>query len=191
MFAGGIVFSPGFPTSPGAYQTGFTGGGGKGVDIGIMKFSPDGRNRVYATYLGGNNDDLPHSLVADGAGNLVMLGRTYSSDYPTKSPRVGPGGGCDIIVTKLNAAGSDLIGSMIIGGSGDDGVNITDQFKSGNDEAISLLQNYGDDSRSEVILDAANNIYVAAQTQSGNFPVVGNVFQDKTEWEAGWRGNEN
>lgn len=179
VFAGGIVFSPGFPTSPGAYQTGFTGGGGKGVDIGIMKFSPDGRNRVYATYLGGNNDDLPHSLVADGAGNLVMLGRTYSSDYPTKSPRVGPGGGCDIIVTKLNAAGSDLIGSMIIGGSGDDGVNITDQFKSGNDEAISLLQNYGDDSRSEVILDAANNIYVAAQTQSGNFPVVGNVFQDK------------
>ncbi|MBO9572132.1 MAG: PKD domain-containing protein, partial [Chitinophagaceae bacterium] len=38
--------------------------------------------------------------------------------------------------------------------------------------------NYGDDSRSEVILDGAANIYVAAQTQSPDFPIVGG-FQNK------------
>ncbi len=32
-------------------------------DITIMKFSSDGRNRLYATYLGGSGNEQPHSLV--------------------------------------------------------------------------------------------------------------------------------
>ena len=187
LFAGGIVFNQGFPTNVGAYDTEYARGGKKGVDIGIMKFTPNGRDRVYATYLGGDADDLPHSLVTDPAGNLVMLGRSYSSDYPKTVPRVGGGaGGCDIIVSKLNADGSGLIGSMVIGGKGNDGLNIEDQFESSKDQAISLLRNYGDDSHSEVILDGAGNIYVAAQTQSDDFPVRGPVFQ--TSWGGGQDG---
>lgn len=177
LFAGGIVFSAGFPVNPGAYQE-VKAGLNDIVDIGIIKFTPDGTGRTYATYIGGTSDDLPHSLVADGAGNLVILGRTYSSDYPKTVPVEGGGGNCDIIVTKLNAAGDDLIGSMIIGGDLNDGVNVEDQYITKNDRAISLLKNYGDDSHSEVILDGAGNIYVAAQTQSaGNFPIRGAVFQ--------------
>jgi gliding motility-associated-like protein len=178
LYSGGVVFAQGFPVNNGAYETAYMPGGTQGVDIGIMKFSPNGNNRVYATYLGGSADDLPHSLVCDPAGNLVMMGRSYSTDYPKTVPRVGVDeGGCDIIVTKLNADGSDLIGSMIIGGSGNDGVNIEDQFESNVDRPNSLLRNYGDDSHSEVILDGTGNIYVAAQTQSTNFPVRGTVFQ--------------
>jgi gliding motility-associated-like protein len=179
LYAGGIVFAQGFPTNVGAYQTDWAGtGNSKIVDIGIMKFTPDGRNRVYATYIGGTGHDLPHSLVCDAAGNLVILGRTYSSNYPVTVPRVGGAeGGCDILVTKLNAAGTGLIGSMVIGGGLNDGVNIEDQFVSSHDQAISLLRNYGDDSHSEVILDGNGNIYVAAQTQSNDFPIRGTVFQ--------------
>jgi gliding motility-associated-like protein len=178
LYAGGIVFGQGFPANVGAYETDFTGGGAKGVDIGIMKFNANGSQRLYATYLGGTADDLPHSLVSDGAGNLVMLGRTYSGNFPVTVPRVGGDpGGCDIVVTKLTSDGSALIGSMIIGGGENDGLNIEDQFESGNDRAVSLLRNYGDDSHSEVILDGAGNIYVAAQTQSDDFPVRGTVFQ--------------
>jgi gliding motility-associated-like protein len=178
IIAAGIVFGIGFPTTTGAYQENFQGAPGTDlVDIGIMKFNRNG-GRDYATYLGGTDADLPHSLICDAAGNLVMLGRTYSDKYPTTVPKVGPGGACDIIVTKLNATGTALIGSMIIGGTGNDGLNIEDQYQSGKDRAVSLLRNYGDDSHSEVILDDAGNIYVAAQSQSSSdFPILGPAFQ--------------
>ncbi|NJO24864.1 MAG: hypothetical protein HC867_02330 [Bacteroidia bacterium] len=128
MYAGGIVFAPGgFPVSIGSYQTTFGGGSGnEPVDIGIIKLSPNGANRVYATYIGGGGTEQPHSLIVDGAGNLVVAGRTNSANYPTTpaNTTIGAGGLYDIVVTKLNAAGSALIGSKKIGGAADDGVNI-------------------------------------------------------------------
>ncbi|HYE54975.1 MAG TPA: hypothetical protein VD996_09040, partial [Chitinophagaceae bacterium] len=179
LFSAGIVFSSGFPVSPGAYQSNYTPGGAMGVDMGIFKFNPSGTQRVYATYLGGNDDDFPHSLISDGQGNLVVLGRSYSSNYP--GTLVGTGGNGDIVVTKLNASGTGLIGSMRIGGSEPDGVNIEDQQRGQSVGDNSILRNYGDDSRSEVMLDAAGNIYIAAQTQSKtSFPIrpnAGAVFQ--------------
>jgi len=174
FFGGGIVYGSGFPTSPGAYQTGFQGGD---WDIGIIKLTPDGSNRVYATYIGGIGREQPHSLVCDNQGNLVLAGRTNSSNYPLRNPtgagsQIGPGGGFDIVVTKINATGTDLIGSKKIGGSLNDGVNMNE-----NRGLNSLQRNYGDDGRSEVILDGAGNIYVASCTQSGNFPVTAGAFQ--------------
>ena len=177
-FAAGIVFGSGFPVSPGAFQTNFQGGNVQGIDIGIIKLSADGSNRIYATYLGGNADEYPHSLISDPQGNLIVAGKTYSGNYPV-SPggTAGAGGGADIIVTKLNAAGNTLIGSMRIGGTGNDGVNIETQHQTGNHRSVSLIRFYGDESRSEVILDAANNIYLASSTQSANFPASPGVFQ--------------
>lgn len=176
LFSGGIVFGPDFPVTPGAFQSVWKSGDSKvPTDIGIMKFSPNGSQRLFATYIGGSENDYPHSLFCDAQGNLVVMGRTYSSNYPTT--RVEGGGGCDIVVTKLNATGTGILGSMRIGGSQDDGMNIKDLLlgeKYGNDR---LIRNYGDDSRSEVIVDGAGFIYVAAQTQSSDFPMRGNGFQ--------------
>jgi gliding motility-associated-like protein len=175
MFGGGIVFSQGFPVTTGAYQTNYGGGGGGcfgtgGFDIGIMKMSADGNSRLYATYLGGSSNEMPQSLIADAQGNLVVAGRTNSADFPLKNNTlIGSGGGWDIFITKLNVAGSGLIGSVKIGGSGDDGANITACGGGAN----SLQQNYGDEARSEVNLDGAGNIYLASCTQSTNFPVLG------------------
>jgi gliding motility-associated-like protein len=176
MYGGGIVFDTGFPVSPGAFQTTYQGGSGTApVDIGIIKLSANGSNRIYATYIGGGGNDQPHSLVVDPQGNLVLAGRTSSSNYPVVNPggQIGVGGGNDIVVTKLNANGTALIGSKKIGGSGDDGVNIT-TVRGGTN---SLQRNYGDDGRSEVILDGGGNVYVASSTQSANFPVSGSPFQ--------------
>jgi gliding motility-associated-like protein len=170
MFGGGIVFDAGFPwNSPGGYQTIFGGGQspnnfGGPFDIGIIKLSPNGNAKIYATYLGGSGNEMPQSLVCDPQGNLIVAGRSNSSNYPTKpSGNVdGSGGGFDIIITKLNAAGNNLIGSKRIGGTGDDGANITDYGGGVN----SLQRNYGDEARSEVILDGTGNIYLASCTKS-------------------------
>ncbi len=169
MFGGGIVWGPGFPASPGAYDGTFGGGGTETYDIAIMKLSPDGSQRIYATYIGGSGDEQPHSLVADAQGNLIIAGRSNSGNgYPTRGPGlIGPGGNYDIVITKLNATGTDIIGSVRIGGSMDDGVNIS-TARTG--PASSLLRNYGDDGRSEVILDNAGSIFMASSTMSANFP---------------------
>jgi gliding motility-associated-like protein len=172
FFAGGIVFAAGYPVSPGAFQTQFHGGSGDGifpgVDMGIFKFSPNGSTRVYATYIGGNGDEQPHSMIADPQGNLIIAGRSNSSNYPELTPLNLRSTNYDIVVTKLNAAGSALIGSVRLGGTGNDGVNIRPKYVQpfGADR---LRRNYGDDARSEVILDAAGNIYVSSCTQSADF----------------------
>lgn len=172
FFGGGIAQQTGFPVSPGAVQG--VGGGGPGgaggvpPDVVIIRLSPDGSNRIYATYLGGNGLEQPHSLIADAQGNLVIAGRTNSSNFPVTAPNQGPTGGYDIFVTKLNATGTAIIGSIKIGGTADDGVNINSDRSSG---PQTLLRNYGDDGRSEVILDANNNILLASCTRSGDFPV--------------------
>lgn len=172
FFSGGIVFGTGFPVSTGAYKISFQGGA---YDIGILKLTPDGVNRVYATYIGGSGRDQPHSLIVDAQGNLVLTGITDSGDYPTTGPVYGSGGGWDIFVTKLNASGTALIGSLRIGGSGDDGVNIV--YKGDREGTDSLNRNYGDDARSQVILDGGNNIYIAACTRSVVFPTSPGVVQ--------------
>lgn len=188
MYGGGIVMGVGFPVSPGAFQTSFGGGSSSGcftgnIDIGIIKLSPDGSTRIYATYIGGNEQDIPQSLIVDPQGNLIVAGRTSSSvaTYPTTSPMIGPGGKYDIVITKLNAAGNAMIGSRRIGGSEDDGANITPCGGSG---ATSLQRNYGDEARSEVNLDDAGNIYLAACTKSNNFPTLGG-FQTSSAGASG------
>lgn len=183
FYGGGVVYAGNsWPVSPGAFQTVFQGGinDPRPMDIGIIKLSSNGGTRLYATYIGGKGNEQPHSLVVDGQGNLVLAGRSNSdTTYPGGRVPVGSGGNYDIVVTKLNAAGTGLIGSRRIGGSGMDGVNIS-ATRSG---TSSLQQNYGDDGRSEVILDGAGNVYVASSTQSasanavGKFPTTAGAFQ--------------
>lgn len=183
FYLGGIVFGTGYQTSNGAFQTTYQGGtvyaGESGFDMGIFKFDAKGVNRLYATYIGGKSgNDQPHSLIVDPSGNLIIAGRSTSADYPSTLPNPGNGGGWDIVLTKLNATGTALIGSLRIGGSGDDGVNICDKYTPPVKGAASTRRNYGDDSRSEVTIDNAGNIYVASCTQSNDFPTV-NAVQTK------------
>lgn len=180
VYAGGIAFASGYPVTPGAFQTTFRGGGSTGENIGfdiaVMKFSSTGSQRLYATYLGGSGNEQPHSLVTDRAGNLYIAGRTTSANYPS-TLRQGNGGRWDIVVTKLNATGSGIIGSIVLGGSNDDGVNIKHKYEGAGPIPISLQQNYGDDARSEIVLDGAGNVLVASCTRSNNFPLTSGAFQ--------------
>ena len=191
MYVGGYVNcdypSPGmsYPTTPGAFQMTWGGGTGTGqgtgsgidfaCDMGISKFSADGTQLLYSTFIGGNDNETPHSLIVDANDNLIIYGVSYSLNYPVTAGAydVSQNGLGDIVVTKLNAAGSALIGSTFVGGSGDDGINFDPQeFTSGN-----LKWNYGDQNRGEVVIDAQNNIYVASCTKSFNFPVTGGAPQ--------------
>lgn len=173
VYTGAQVRENGFPATPGTFDVSFNGGNADNSDIGIFKFSANGQSRLWATHVGGTGDDQSHSIIADANDNLVIAGRSNSgSSYPASIVR-GPGGGFDIIVSKLSANGQTMIGSARIGGTGDDGVNITTN-RTG---ASSLDDNYGDNGRSEVNIDNNGNIIVASCTRSNNFFTTAGVLQ--------------
>jgi hypothetical protein len=101
---------------------------------------------VYSTYLGGSGDDVGSDIVVDLAGNAYVTGQTFSTDFPTQNP-LQPANGSDFeaFVTKLNAAGTALIYSTYLGGSGDD---------------------HG----GGIAVDASGNAYVTGNTRSLDFP---------------------
>lgn len=162
IFTGARAFGSGYPTTTGAYQVSYGGGG---TDIAISKLTPDGTNLIYATYLGGSGSEYPHSISADLDQNAHIYGSTDSNNYPTTATAFQPafGGGVDIVVTVLAPDGS-IIGSTYVGGSGIDGRN-------------SLTSGSNDQYRGEIISDFYNNTYIASASGSTNFPTTTGVVQ--------------
>ena len=180
FFAGGIAFGSGYPVSAGAFQTGFGSGLNEDsngpYDMAIFKFSADGSQRLYATYIGGNGNEQPHSMISDAQGNLVIAGRSSSNNFPGVATRAGSRTDYDIVLIKLNANGTAALGGARIGGTKDDGINIRAKYV-GTNGTDGLRRNYGDDARSEVILDGNGNICLAGSTQSSDFPVSAAAIQ--------------
>ncbi|MFI5140978.1 MAG: T9SS type B sorting domain-containing protein [Bacteroidia bacterium] len=175
-YTAGICFGVGYPLTAGAFQQAFHGGVTNatytyaGFDIVTSKFDQTGANLLFSTYLGGTDNDEPESIIVDNGDNLLILGRSYSADFPVTAGAydVSLNGGADIIVTKFNSTGTGLIASTFVGGNADDGVNF-----SGSEATLgSLKYNYADDGRGDLILDNSNNVYVASCTQSTDFPVT-------------------
>ncbi|MBO7490284.1 MAG: gliding motility-associated C-terminal domain-containing protein [Bacteroidales bacterium] len=192
-YTSGLVFGPHYPVSLGAYDSTFNGY----CDIGIFKFDTNGSHRLYATYLGGQFADMPHSMYVNNFDELVIFGTTGSPNFPVTpnaydmtfnggtslqyegSPDINFPNGSDIFVCRLSSDGSELQASTYIGGSGNDGLNYRASFdystiSIGND---SLYFNYGDGARGEIITDDMNNIYVGSTTYSVNFPVTEGCIQ--------------
>ena len=179
IFSGGIVTANGYPTTTGAYQTTFglggTGGNNYPFDICITKYNSTGSGMIYSTYLGGNNNEHPSSIFTDAADNLFILGKTYSSNFPTTAGAFDNSfnGASDLTVTKLNQSGSALLASTFVGGNAEDGVNVSAVFTI----ATTLKYNYADDSRGDIMLDAAGNCYISSCTKSTNFPTTAGAYQ--------------
>jgi gliding motility-associated-like protein len=178
FYAGGAVAGSNYPTTTGAYSQTYSGGGtggGNGTsfpcDIAITKFNRTGNALLYSTFVGGRDNDQPHSMIVDEDNNLVVSGRTYSDNFPVTKTAFDTSfnGNADIVVLKLNSAGSALLASTYMGGTEDDGVNVSSNWSV---TGVSLKHSYGDDARSEVIVDKRGNIYVAAATRSADFPRV-------------------
>ncbi len=172
--AGTIHESYQFPTTAGAFQVKYGGD----IDVGILKFSPDGTKLLYGTYLGGSFTDIPHSMIVNSRGELVVFGTTSSPNFPVSNSAFqsrflgGPAviplaglsmfNGSDTFVAKLNSTGNRLMASTFVGGTGNDGLSQAFDF---------TIRNYGDEFRGEVVVDDKDNVYVATSSTSTNFPM--------------------
>lgn len=106
---------------------------------------------VYSSYLGGNSEDHARDVAVDAAGNVYVTGLTHSTSFPGGVS--GNAGYDDLFVTKINAAGTAILYTAIIGGEG-------------SDEPGGIAVN-ADGSR----------VWVVGETTSDNFPTL-NGFQN-------------
>ncbi len=151
----GYTQSANFPTTPGAFQTTFGGGG---VDAYVVKLNPSGSALVYSTYLGGQDSEIGRGITLDANNQAYLTGGSRSPNFPTTPGAFQTsyrGGDFDVFVTKLNSTGSGLVYSTYIGGTGN-------------------LVN-GDLAES-IAVDSAGNAHVTGATTSTDFPTA-NPFQ--------------
>ena len=118
-------------------------------DAFITKLNASGNVLVYSSYLGGAGADRGRGIAVDSSGNAYVIGDTSSTNFPTVSPfqAVFGGGNEDSFVAKVNPAGSALVYSTYLGGSGEDG-------------------GFG------IAVDSSGSAYVTGDTDSTNFPTA-------------------
>ncbi|HTR38267.1 MAG TPA: SBBP repeat-containing protein [Bryobacteraceae bacterium] len=109
---------------------------------------------VYSTYLGGNGNENGLGMAVDAAGSVFITGATGSANFPTtlgSFKTKASGAEWEAFVSKLNAAGTSLIYSTYLGGSG-------------GSAGLSLA------------VDTAGNVYVTGTANDG-FPTTPGAFQ--------------
>jgi hypothetical protein len=176
-YVSGYTPSTDFPTTPGAYQTTFTGGD-DGFVTKLNTTLAGSASLVYSTYLGSFG---VNSIAVNSQGNAYVAESVYGGTSVTQlksdfsglvySSQAFPGGGINavavdaygyayaagysgrqVFVTKLDLAGAPLY-SFSFGGDGGDG-------------------DYGN----AIAVDNAGHAYVTGETSSPTFPTV-NAFQ--------------
>jgi hypothetical protein len=139
----GQTFSATFPTTTGVVQKtcGSCSGGNSNAFVTVI--NPGGTAYVYSTFLGGAATDAGDGIAVDSAGNAYVTGAATSSPFPTTAGafQTTYGGGTDAFVTKLNPAGTALVYSTYLGGSG---------FDTG----------------ASIAIDGGGNAYITGQTNS-------------------------
>ena len=97
----------------GGFDTTYNGGLYDGF---VAKLSSSG-GHLWSTCLGGSNDDWGWGVAVDGSGNIVVTGRTWSSEWVSGGFDTTFDFFDDAFVAKLSSSG-DHLWSTYLGGSG-------------------------------------------------------------------------
>lgn len=145
----GITRSADFPTTAGAFDTTVDGVG----DAFVFMLNSDASAPVYSTSLGGTYFATGYAIAVDDSGNAYVTGQTASADLPTTAGALDTtfDGPADAFVTEVDAAGSGLIYSTYLGGTGYD---------------------YG----GGIAMDAFGGVYTTGFTEGTDFPTTAGAF---------------
>ncbi len=112
IYLGGETNSTDFPTRA-AFDPIHNGE----ADAVVLKLEPLAKKIVFSTYLGGKGGDRVAGLALDGAGGVIVAGRTESPNFPVKSALDGTlDGKWDAFVAKFQPSGKALVFSTYLGG---------------------------------------------------------------------------
>ena len=125
-------------------------------DITITALSLDLDKILYSTYLGGKSMESVKSFSFGINGDIILAGQTFSENFPvTKNAyQKSKAGKEDVFLTILNQKLSKIKYSTFIGGDSTDAVNY-------------------------IFLEDADNIFLAGETKSPDFPITSDAINKK------------
>ncbi len=148
----GVSASGDFPTTPGVVQPNRRGN----TDGFLTKLSPDGRQFVFSTLLGGSTGGEFYLWpTPDAEGNIFIVGRSSSTDFPVTANALQAtygGGPSDAVLAVLSPDGADLLYATYLGGSGEELIR-----------SLSLGPN--------------GEVYLVGKTNSADFPITPGAAQ--------------
>jgi len=120
----------------------------------VTKWSADGSQILYSTYLGGSGYDQATAIAVDGSGSAYLTGTTTSPDFPTTSGafQTKLTSAQDVFVAKLSPQGSQLVYSTLLGSQASTSASIA--------------------------VDKTGDAVITGSTP-GMFPVTANAFQSQ------------
>ena len=159
----GGTFSSDFPVTPGAFDTTFDGGSNYAF---VAKLNASGSTLDYSTLLGPTEYYGGRSIFVDAAGSAYVTGGTMSGMFPTTPGAFSTNlsGIMDAFATRMNADGSDVEYSTLLGGGS------------------------GEQGRS-IVVDATGVIYIAGNTVSDDFPVTPDAFDRSYNGDLSYPGD--
>ncbi len=109
---------------------------------------------TYSTYLGGSGGDTAYGVALDSTGDVYVAGVTASTNFPVSSSTFQStyAGDGDVFIAEFNPAGTGLIFSTFLGGT-------------------------GNDTPAEILLSSFGNLFIVGSTTSNNFPITSGVLQ--------------
>ena len=160
-----------FPTTAaGAYQTAYVGGV---EDAFVTKLNAAGTALQYSTFLGGSYSENAQGIALDATGAATVTGSTGSANFPTTTGayQTSHAGSIDAFVTKLNATGTALVYSTLLGSTGDEYARGLALDASG---AVTVC---GDSTAPVIIYDARGPGTARWNAPSAVFPTTSGAFQ--------------
>jgi hypothetical protein len=156
----GYTKATNFPVTPGVFQPRCSSCTATFVDGYVAKLNSSGSALVYASYLGGNNADVPYAIALDASENAYITGYTYSTNFPTTAGAFQntSNGPTAAFVSKVNPTATALAYSTYLGGNA-----------TGTDACPACA--------TTIAVDAGGNAYVAGLTWETNFPTTTGAYQ--------------
>jgi len=148
----GYAYSPGFPTTPGAYDRSFDGAD----EPFVARLSSNGQNLLFASFFGGARTDTIETLLTRADGALLIGGATDDISRPTSAGAFdvelrGPSEGYLAVLAPNGAA---LEFATFLGG--------------GEEDVVTALA-----------FDGLGQLIVALQTRSSDMPTTLGAFASK------------
>jgi uncharacterized repeat protein (TIGR01451 family) len=135
------------PTNPNTLLAGTI----SAADAYVAKINATGENLLWATFLGGDENEEARAIAVDASENVYVTGQTTSTNFPTEKPfQATISGVSDVFLTKINAQGSALVYSTYLGGQ------------------------FGETARG-LAVNTVGEAYVAGTTSSADFPAFNSL----------------